>query len=204
MFSRAGKVKHLGLSECSASTLRRAHAVWPIAAVQVEYSPLFMDIESPRTGLLQTCRELGVAVIAYSPLGRGLFTGRFKSLSDFQEGDYRLTAMPRFFGENFHKNLHLVRTIEALAERKGCTVGQMTLAWLMRQGEDIIPIPGTKSVKYLEENLGALDVVLSDQENKEIREAVEQAEVFGDRYNEAMIGMQFLDTPPRGALPSAA
>jgi aryl-alcohol dehydrogenase-like predicted oxidoreductase len=136
----SGKIRHLGLSEVSASTLRRAHAVHPIAAVEVEYSPFSLDIESPSTELLATCRELGVAVIAYSPLGRGMLTGRYKSPDDFEETDGR-RFLPRFSAENFGKNLLLVEALRGLAERKGCSVGQLCLAWLLAQGDDVFPIP---------------------------------------------------------------
>ena len=138
---KAGKVSHLGLSECSANTLRRACAIHPIAAVQIEYSPFTMDIEDPAIGLLQACRDLGVATVAYSPLGRGMLTGQYKSNKDFEEGDWRRTA-PRFSDENFPKNLQLVEKLGEVARSKGCTTGQLTLAWLMRQGEDVFPIPG--------------------------------------------------------------
>ena len=189
-----GKIKYLGLSEVSADTLRRAHAVHPISAVQIEYSPFTMDIEDPEIALLKTCRELGVATVAYSPLGRGFVTGQYKSPDDFEEGDFR-KFVPRFSKENFPKNLALVDKLAAIAKNKDCTTGQLTLAWLMRQGEDIIPIPGTKKIKYLEENLGALDVKISDSEDKEIRKAIENAEVHGERYPEAMIPTLFASTP---------
>lgn len=190
-----GKIRYLGLSEVSSETLRRAHAVHPISAVQIEYSPFSMDIEDPAIALLQTCRELGVATVAYSPLGRGFVTGQYKSPDDFEDGDFRKYS-PRFSAENFPKNLVLVDKLAAVAQKKGCTTGQLTLAWLMRQGEDIIPIPGTKKIKYLEENLGALDVELSDGEDKEIREAVENAEVHGERYPEQMMASLFGNSPP--------
>jgi aryl-alcohol dehydrogenase-like predicted oxidoreductase len=192
--SREGKVRYLGLSEISSETLRRACKVVHIDAVQIEYSPFTIDIEDPKIGLLQTCRELGVAVIAYSPLGRGFLTGQYKSPDDFEEGDFRKIS-PRFSKENFPKNLKLVDRIGALAKKKGCTPGQLTLAWLMAQGDDIIPIPGTKKIKYLEENLGALNVKLTPEEVKEVRDLVEAAEVHGDRYPSAAMGSLFADTP---------
>ena len=191
---REGKIKYLGLSEVSADTLRRAHAVHPISAVQIEYSPFTIDIESPDIGLLKTCRELGVATVAYSPLGRGMLTGAYKSPADFEEGDFRRNA-PRFSEENFPKNLKLVDEINQIAQKKGCTAGQLSLAWLLAQGPDIIPIPGTKKIKYLEENFGALDVELTSSENAEIRKAVESAEVHGLRYPEQMAGLLFANTP---------
>ena len=178
----------------SSATLRRAHAVHPISAVQIEYSPFTIDIESPDIALLKTCRELGVAIVAYSPLGRGMLTGAYKSPADFEEGDFRKAA-PRFSEDNFAKNLKLVDEINELAKNKGCTPGQLTLAWLLAQGDDIIPIPGTKKIKYLEENMAALNVKLTSSEKLEIRKAVESAEVHGERYPEAMKGTLFADTP---------
>lgn len=189
---REGKVKYLGLSECSAKSLRRAHAVHPISAVQVEYSPFALEIEE--NGLLDACRELGVAVVAYSPLGRGMLTGAYKSPDDFPEGDFRRYA-PRFSKENFPKNLELVKKIDALAKKKGCSPGQLVLAWLLKQGENVVPIPGTKKIKYLEENLGAVKVVLSDAEAKEVRGMAESAEVSGGRYPEGMGASLYADTP---------
>jgi aryl-alcohol dehydrogenase-like predicted oxidoreductase len=136
----AGKIRHLGLSEVSAATLRRAHAVHPISAVEVEYSMFSLEIESGGTGLLAACRELGVAVVAYSPLGRGMLTGRYRTAGDFGEGDRR-QFFPRFSAENFGRNLELVEALKGCAERKGCSVGQLILAWLLAQGEDVFPIP---------------------------------------------------------------
>ena len=162
--------------------------------MQIEYSPFTTDIESPDIGLLKTCRELGVAIVAYSPLGRGMLTGAYKSPADFEEGDFR-SYSPRFSVENFPKNLKLVDQINEIAKRKGCTAGQLTLAWLLAQGPDIIPIPGTKKIKYLEENIAALNVKLTSSENAEIRKAVENAEVHGLRYPEQMMGGLFADTP---------
>lgn len=140
-FVKEGKTRFIGLSEPSADSLRRAHAVHPIAAVQVEYSPFSLDIEDPRIDLLRTCRELGVAVVAYSPLGRGMLGGKIRSRADLVPGDVRL-AMPRWSEENFPKNLVLVEKLTALAEKKGVTVSQLALAWVLAQGDDIIPIPG--------------------------------------------------------------
>ena len=137
---REGKIKYLGLSEISSATLRRACKVHHIDAVQIEYSPFTMDIEDPAINLLKTCRELGVATIAYSPLGRGFLTGAYTSPDDFEDSDFRKYA-PRFSKENFPKNLKLVKELQGMAERKGCTSGQLVLAWLMAQGDDIIPIP---------------------------------------------------------------
>jgi len=194
-FVKQGKVKHLGISECSAETLRRCHKIHPISAVQVEYSPIAVDIESSQIGLLKTCRELGVATVAYSPLCRGMLTGAYKSPDAFGKGDFR-SMMPRFSSENFHNNLKLVDNLKDIATKKGCTPGQLTLAWLLAQGDDIIPIPGTKKIKYLEENLGALKIKISDAEDKEIRQAIEATEVKGQRYPKAMVNHLYADTPP--------
>lgn len=192
---KEGKIKYLGISECSAESLRRAHAVHPISACQIEYSPFSLDIESDQINLLKTCRELGVAVICYSPIGRGLISGNLRSPDDFEEGDFRKFA-PRFSAENFPKNLQLVDKIGAIAKKKGVTPTQLTLAWLMAQGEDIIPIPGTTKVERLEENLGSFKVKLTDEEEKEIRHACENAEVSGGRYPAAFASALFADTPP--------
>lgn len=189
-----GKIKYLGLSECSSESLRRAHKVHPITAVQIEYSPFSLDIENPQIDLLKTCRELGVAVVAYSPIGRGMLSGAIRSPSDLEEGDFRKYS-PRFSDENFPKNLKLVDTISELAKKKGVTPAQLTLAWLMAQGDDIFPIPGTTNVARVEENLGALKIKLSSEEEKEIRQACEAAEVHGTRYPEAMAAALFADTP---------
>ncbi|KAI8621997.1 oxidoreductase [Chytriomyces sp. MP71] len=186
---REGKVRYLGLSECSAATLRRAHAVHPIAALQVEYSPWTTDIE--HNDLLATCNELGVAVVAFSPLGRGFLTGQYKSVEDFAPDDSRRN-MPRFQGDAFAQNLKLVEALQAIATRKNVTLSQLTLAWVMAQGPRVIPIPGTKKVSRLEENLGALKVVLSEEENKEIRKVVQAAEVVGERYAPAFLKLSGL------------
>lgn len=162
--------------------------------MQIEYSPFTTDIENPQIALLDTCRELGVATIAYSPLGRGMLTGQYRSNKDFGEGDWRRNA-PRFSDENFPKNLELVDKLKAIADKKDVTTGQLSLAWLMNQGLDIIPIPGTKKLKYLEENLGSLDIELTREEDRAIRQAVEAAEIKGDRYPTNMMKFNFADTP---------
>lgn len=162
--------------------------------MQIEYSPFAIDIENPDIGLIKTCRELGVAIVSYSPLGRGFVTGQYRSLDDFEEGDFR-RLVPRFSKENFPKNLELVDRIVAIAKKKGCTAGQLTLAWLLAQGDDIIPIPGTKKVKYLEENVGALSVNLTEDEVKEVRDLIEATEVHGSRYPDVMMNTLFADTP---------
>lgn len=191
-----GKIKYIGLSEVSSATLRRAYKVAPVDVVQVEYSPFVLDIEGAAgTDLLATCRELGVAVVAYSPLGRGLLTGAFHThQSVLTDGDARSTNFPRFFAENIEKNAKLVAQFAELASKKGCTMSQLAIAWLLKQGDDIIPIPGTKKIKYLEENWGALDVQLTDEDETEIRKFVETAEVAGGRYTEGSMTFTFGDT----------
>ncbi|KAH8689234.1 aldo/keto reductase-like protein [Phaeosphaeriaceae sp. PMI808] len=190
---REGKIKYIGLSECSAESLRRACKVAHIDAVQVEYSPFALDAE--KVGLFQTCRELGVAFVAYSPLGRGMLSGAYRSRDDFEEGDYRRYS-PRFSEENFPKNLALVEKIQDLAKEKGMTASQLTLAWLMAQGEYVIPIPGTTKEARLEENLGALKVKFTPEEVEMIRQTSEVAEVHGDRAPRDSMGALFADTPP--------
>jgi aryl-alcohol dehydrogenase-like predicted oxidoreductase len=182
---REGKVRFLGLSEASPATVRRAHAVHPISALQTEYSLWTRD---PEDGVLQTTRELGIAFIAYSPLGRGFLTGQIKRFEDLAEDDYRRFS-PRFQGENFQKNLDLVARVEQLAKEKKCTPGQLALAWLLAQGEDIIPIPGTKRRKYLEENVGALNVDLSPNDLRRIEEVAPKGVASGQRYPEAMMNL---------------
>jgi len=174
---KEGKVRYLGLSEASAATIRRAVAVHPIAALQSEYSLWSLELEDE---ILGVCRELGVGVVPYSPLGRGFLTGQIKSPDDFEPTDWRRTN-PRFQGENFQKNLELVGQVEDLAAQKGCTPGQLALAWLLAQGEEFIPIPGTKRVKNLEENLGALHVSLSADEARQLRDLLPSA--AGERYS---------------------
>ncbi|KAJ6506607.1 NADP-dependent oxidoreductase domain-containing protein, partial [Mycena sanguinolenta] len=196
-FVKAGKVKHLGLSEVSADTLRRAHAVHPIAAVQVEYSPFTLDIEDPKIGLLATARELGVKIVAYSPLGRGLLTGQYKSPDDFEEGDFR-KMVPRYSAENFPNILKIADGLKSLgANHGGATAGQVAIAWVLAQGEDIIPIPGTKKIKYLEENIAAEKLKLSAQDIQAVRDVAAQADAAqGDRYPGVMVSSLFADTPP--------
>ncbi|KAL1611846.1 hypothetical protein SLS60_000067 [Paraconiothyrium brasiliense] len=191
---REGKIGVLGLSEVSAATIRRAVKMHHIHAVQLEYSPFALDIESSQIGVLETCRELGIAVVAYSPLGRGFLTGQIKSPDDFEEGDFRRHA-PRYSRENFPKNLKLVQTLQEVASKKGCTAGELSLAWLLAQGLDIIPIPGTKKIKYLEENVNAINVQLTDEEVKHIRTEIERIEVTGNRYPPAFQSYSFGDTP---------
>ena len=193
---KEGKIKYVGLCECSSATVRRAHAVHPLAAVQIEYSPFSLDIEHEDIGLLKTCRELGISIFCYSPLGRGMLTGQIKSPDDFEADDFRKYC-PRFSKENFPKNLQLVETLSTLAKKKGCTTGQLTLAWILAQGPDFIPIPGTTKTKNLEENAAAAQIQLTKQEEAEIRKACENADVAGGRYPEALSGSLFADTPPK-------
>ncbi|KAM7196884.1 Aldo-keto reductase yakc [Naviculisporaceae sp. PSN 640] len=189
-----GKIKAIGISECSSATLRRAYKIAPVDAVQFEYNPWQLDIESHSepTNILATARELGITVFAYSPLGRGFLTGQIRSPDDFAPDDFR-RELTRFSPENFDKNLELVDKFQELAKKKGCTAGQLALAWLLAQGDDIIPIPGTKKIKYLEENVAAVHIRLSEQEIKEIRSSIGEAEVLGDR-NPASFIASYADT----------
>ncbi|VUC28420.1 unnamed protein product [Clonostachys rosea] len=192
---KAGKIRYLGLSECSAKSLRRAYKVHPIAAVQMEFSPFALEIESDQTGFLKTARELGVKVVAYSPLGRGFLTGSIRSRADLDASDNRLNH-PRFSEENFPANLKLTDTLATMAKEKGVTSGQLVIAWVLAQGEDFFPIPGTKRVKYLEENAKGATVKLSKEEEQAIRAAVESAGGSkGDRYPPAMMAKLFGDSP---------
>src|SRR6266849_7506374 len=179
----AGKVRYLGLSEASASTIRRAHKVHPLAALQTEYSLWSRD---PEDEILTTTRDLEIAFVAYSPLGRGFLTGQIKRFEDFAPDDYRRNS-PRFQGENFEKNLDLVRRVEAIAKEKKCSPGQLALAWLLALGEDIIPIPGTKRRKYLGENAGALNVSLTKDDLRRIDEVAPRGASAGLRYPEQMM-----------------
>ncbi|NDQ57897.1 MAG: aldo/keto reductase [Acidipila sp.] len=181
---RQGKVRYLGLSEAAVGTLRRACKVHPITALQSEYSLWTRD---PEDGGLAACRELGIGFVAYSPLGRGFLTGQIKRFEDFDAEDYRRNS-PRFQGENFQKNLELVRRIEEIALEKKCRPSQLALAWVLAQGEDIVPIPGTKRRKYLEENIGALQVTLTAADLKRIDEVAPKGSTAGARYPEAMMG----------------
>ncbi len=175
---RAGKVRWLGLSEAAPDTIRRAHAVHPIAALQTEYS---LWSREPEDEILPLVRELGIGFVPYSPLGRGFLTGRFKSVDDFEPDDYRRNS-PRFQGENFRKNLALVDEINAIARDKHCTPSQLALAWVLARGDDIVPIPGTKHRKYLEENVGALKVRLTDDDLDRIDRVLPVGAAAGERY----------------------
>lgn len=183
----AGKVCYLGLSEAGASTIRRAHAVHPITAVQSEYSLWTRDLEDE---VLPTLRELGIGLVAYSPLGRGFLTGELKNPDDFAPDDYRRNS-PRFQGENFSKNLEVVAKVKELAGKKGVAPGQLALAWVLAQGNDIVPIPGTKRRKYLEENIAAGDVTITEAELAEIEAMLPRGSASGERYPAYM--MAFLN-----------
>ena len=183
---RQGKVRYLGLSEAGPQTIRRAHAVHPITALQTEYSLWSRD---PEDEILPVVRELGIGFVPYSPLGRGFLTGQIKSVDDLAADDFRRNS-PRFQGENFQKNLDLVREIEAMAREKGCAPSQLALAWVLAQGNDIVPIPGTKRRRYLEENAGALEVTLTQEDLARIDSIIPPGAAAGTRYHEA--GMKML------------
>jgi aryl-alcohol dehydrogenase-like predicted oxidoreductase len=180
---KEGKVKGIGLSEVAVQTLRKAHAVHPLSALQSEYS---LWSREPEEEILPACKELGIAFVPYSPLGRGFLTGQFKKFEDFEEGDYRRKS-PRFQGENFNKNLELVKKIEVVAKEKGCTPSQLALAWVLAQGDFLFPIPGTKKVKYMDENAAATSILLSSKELEQIDEVFPKNAAAGLRYPEAMM-----------------
>jgi aryl-alcohol dehydrogenase-like predicted oxidoreductase len=183
---QAGKIRYIGLSEAGPETIKRAHKVHPVTALQTEYSLWSRDVEDE---ILPTCRELGIGFVPYSPIGRGFLSGQFRKFEDLAEDDYRRFS-PRFQGENFQKNLDLVSKIEEMAQEKGCKPSQLALAWLLAQGEDIVPIPGTKRRTYLEENIGAINVELTKEELARIEEVFPKGSVSGTRYPEA--GMKSL------------
>lgn len=184
---KEGKVRGIGLSEVNVETLRKAHATFPLTALQTEYSLWSRD---PEDGILEACKELGIAFVAYSPLGRGFLTGQIKKFEDLSTGDFRKTS-PRFQGENFDKNLALVNEVSSIAKEKGCTPSQLALAWVMGQGDFIFPIPGTKRIKYLEENVQTADISLSARELVQIEKVFPKNAVSGSRYSEA--GMKSLN-----------
>lgn len=188
----AGKIKYLGLSECSADTLRRAHAVHPISCVQVEYSPFCLAIESPTIRVLETARKLGIAIVAYSPLGNGFITGTLRKPENFTKPGDQRKVLPWLSEQNLEKNLAVVDKISEIAKSKGVTMAQLTLAWLLAQGDDVFPIPGTTKVHRLEENLGSLFVSITPDEEKEIRELAKA--IVGGRFQDTT-GYAFGDTP---------
>jgi aryl-alcohol dehydrogenase-like predicted oxidoreductase len=177
----AGKVRYLGLSEAGSETIRRAHAVHPISVLQSEYSLFSRDVEDE---ILPTVRELGIGFVAYSPLGRGFLSGRWRSIEDLPEGDTRSGRFPRFTEENFKKNVELADWVRGIADEKNATPGQLALAWLLAQGDDVVPIPGTKRRKYLEENAAAADVTLTEEHLRRIEEAMPRGSAAGERYSE--------------------
>ena len=179
-----GKVRYLGLSEAGVESIRKAHAVHPISALQSEYSLFSRDVEDE---VLPTVRELSIGFVPYSPLGRGFLTGRWRSIEDMPEEDTRSARFPRFAEENFKKNLELADKVREIADSKGVSPGQLALAWLLAQGEDIVPIPGTKRRKYLEDNAAAADVNLTDEDLSRIEEAMPRGSVAGERYSEEMM-----------------
>ncbi|KAI2643372.1 aldo-keto reductase [Xylaria nigripes] len=190
-----GKIRYLGLSGCSERSLRRAHAVHPITAIQVEYSPFALDIESSQVNLLKAARELGVQVIAYSPLGRGFLTGAITSRDQLDKTDGRHYS-PRFWEENFGANLELAQILNSIAKEKGITGAQLSLAWLLAQGDDILPIPGTKKIKYFEENSKAAHVSLTKEEVAKIREAIDKfGGSKGDPYVPELMSLLYGDSP---------
>jgi aryl-alcohol dehydrogenase-like predicted oxidoreductase len=176
---RQGKIRYLGLSEAGPATIRRAHAVHPITAVQTEYSLWTRDIEAE---ILPTCRDLGIAFVPYSPLGRGFLAGKIKSVDDMTESDFRRKTHPRFQPENLAKNLRIVETVEKLASEKNCTPAQLALAWVLAQGDDLVPIPGTKKTHYLRENVKAVDIRLTPDEIRRISDALPKGVASGERY----------------------
>ncbi|KAG9104733.1 hypothetical protein FRC06_011627, partial [Ceratobasidium sp. 370] len=190
---KAGKIRYIGLSEPSPATLRRAHKVHRIAAIQVEYSPFMLDIEE-KGHLLDTARELGITVVAYSPLGRGLLTGQLTSHKDIPDDDFRKN-IPKYSEENFPKILSLVSKIKEIGARHNATPGQVSLAFMLAQGDDVIPIPGTRTIKYAEENVRALKVNLSPEDIKVIREAIVESDITGDHYPPGYMEYLYGDTP---------
>jgi len=180
----AGKVRYLGLSEAGSGTIRKAHAVHPISALQSEYSLFTRDVEDE---ILPTVRELGIGFVPYSPLGRGFLTGRWRSIEDMPENDTRSARFPRFAEENFQKNVELADRVREVAEGKGITPGQLALAWLLAQGDDIVPIPGTKRRDYLEENAGAASVRFTEEDLARIEEAMPRGSAAGERYGEVQM-----------------
>ncbi|KIY70752.1 Aldo/keto reductase [Cylindrobasidium torrendii FP15055 ss-10] len=189
---KQGKVKYLGLSECTANDLRRAHAVHPISAYEVEYSPIYLGIE--KNGTLDACRELGITVVAYSPLARGLLSGQFKSIDDFVEGDAR-TYIPNYSKENFPKFMALIDKLTAIGDAHKVIPGQVGLAWILAQGDNIVVIPGTRQVKYVQENAGAMNVHLTVAEVATIRQCVDDLNLVGDRFPAIFMAALGYDTP---------
>ena len=193
---RDGKIKSIGLSEVSSNTLRRACQIAPVAAVQMEYSPFVRDIEQlSGTDLLRTCRELGVAVVCYSPLGRGILTGTLTTRQSVSSAnDYRESHFPWFSEGNLEQNVKTISQFKAIADKKECTTSQLAIAWILKQGNDMIPIPGTKKIRYLEENWDAMKIDLSDEEEAEIRTFLDGARLVGSRKPAGIMDNAFADT----------
>jgi aryl-alcohol dehydrogenase-like predicted oxidoreductase len=181
---RAGKIRHVGISEASPATLRRAHALHPLAALQSELSPWARSATRPS---LDVCRELGIGFVAYSPLGRGFLTGAIRSAADFPDGDTR-QKFPHFQGENLDRNLAIVGRLQSLATDIGCTPAQLSLAWVLAQWEGVLPIPGTKKRRYLDENAGAVEIQLSPEQLVAVEQAIPEESVQGERYPDSMLG----------------
>ncbi|KIW05011.1 uncharacterized protein PV09_04168 [Verruconis gallopava] len=195
-----GKIRYIGICGASSNALRRACKIAHVDAVQVEYSPFVRDIETEAgTDLLKTCRELGIAVVAYAPLGRGLLTGSHKTNASLEEEDVRKKYMPWFRPENIESNAKVVEQFKCFADKKNCTTAQLAIAWVVKQGKDIIPIPGTRSIKYLEQNWHSLDVHLSDEEEAEIRAFLENADIQGSNETDAGKRLSFVDTKEESA-----
>lgn len=192
---KEGKVKYIGISECTAKDLRRAHAVHPISAIQMEVSPFSLELFDPDLAMLETARELGVTIVVYSPLGRGLLTGQIKSFDDLDPADYRRT-IPKFSDKNFPKILEIVSQIQEIATKHNATPGQATLAWILGQGDDFVAIPGTKKVKYVEENAVAAAVKLNPEEIATITRTAKNADLRGERYGGVFLEMVHAETPP--------
>lgn len=190
---KLGKIKHIGMSECSADSLRRGHAVHPITAVQVEYNPFCLAIESEATPLLKTARELGVAIVGYCPLGHGFITGAIRDREEVLKPTDQRGMLPWLREENMAHNIAIVDQLSAMADKKGVTLAQLTLAWLLAQGDDVFPIPGTKKLHRLDENLGAMSITLTPEDEKAFRNAAEG--VLGGRVQD-LLGYTFADTPP--------
>ncbi|KAF5372233.1 hypothetical protein D9758_005068 [Tetrapyrgos nigripes] len=191
---KEGKVKYLGISDCTASGLRRAHAVHPISALQVEFSPFWLDIESPQLNLVQTARELGIKIVVYSPLARGLITGQIRSPDDFEPTDFRRTV-PKYGKDNFPKILATVEQIAEIGKKHNATPSQVTLAWILAQGDDFLVIPGTKKLKYLQENMAAANVQLSQEEIAKIRKIAEECNLPGG-YADWLAAISYVESPP--------
>ncbi|UJR18181.1 hypothetical protein I4U23_005081 [Adineta vaga] len=191
-----GKIKYIGLSNCSSNTLQRAYLIHPISCVQIEYSPFNLEIENEQNNLLKTCRQLGVTVVCYSPLSRGILGGNIQCLNDLRTNDFR-RQFPRFFEENLMKNVELTEKLRKLSEKKGCTLSQLTLAWIVAQGDDFIPIPSTTNIQHLEENLVSTQIQLNPEELNEIRQICQHFQIAGESCPTNMLHFLFADSAPK-------